>query len=510
MSQHTLYRWFARSAERYPDRSALEVGDDELTYAQLRGRAEALAARIVAVHGARPARVALVASRTVGAYVGHLAIQRLGAGVLPLNPEHPQQRNLDVAQRARVAVALVEPGSAELFDAFPRRRRPTVLTLEGLEEGPGPDGELPADLSADAYLLFTSGSTGRPKGVPIKQRNIGRYIGHNIARYEVGPGSRLSQTFGLTFDASISDMFVSWGAAATCVVLNRADLYRPVDFIAERRLTHWHSVPSVIRVAQQLGNLPTGRISTLRHSLFGAEAVTAKDMSLWRSVAPGTAIHNLYGPTETTITCTDYTLPGDEAAWPRMTNGTLPIGEVYPYLEAVMLGADGRPTDDGELCLRGEQRFDGYLDPAENVGRFVSWEPGGDARIFDGTESLSDGHWYRTGDRVRREDGFWVHAGRLDSQVKVMGHRIELGEVEAVLHRHPGVLDAAVVAALVEGETRLLGAYAGQPVPADQFESWLRERLPVHMIPARLRHVESMPLNDSGKIDRRALRSLLA
>ncbi|MEV1047009.1 amino acid adenylation domain-containing protein [Streptomyces sp. NPDC049916] len=519
LPSRTMYQWFEQSALRLPDQPALEVGDTVLTYAELRRLALVLAARIVRKHGGPPERVALAAARSVGAYAGYLAIQRLGAAVVPLNPDHPAQRNLDIAQRAGVTVALVGDRATGLFGALPERHRPTVLELAdderadpalleaALQETLPP---APEDLDREAYLLFTSGSTGQPKGVPIRHRHFSPYLEHNIPRYAIGPGSRLSQVFGLTFDAHAFDLFATWGGGGTLVVPSAADLYAPVDFITARKLTHWFSVPSVIREAQRLGTLPLGRCTTLRYSMFGAESVTVQHVALWREVAPHSEIHNMYGPTEVAICCADHQVEGDRSAWDGFTGGTVPIGTMYPGMEGVLLDEDGREADEGELCVRGPQRFDGYLDPRENTGRFLGYEHGGPVTVYDGTGPLTARHWYRTGDRVRREKGLMVHCGRLDQQVKIRGHRVETGEVEAVVRRHPAVADVAVIALpTADGETELVAAYAGREVDPARFDAWLRDQIPLHMVPARLTRLEGLPLNDNGKTDRNALARIL-
>ena len=483
----TLYEWFAASAARYGEHVALEVGDERLTYAELAELADRIAAGLA--RGPH-ARVGLLAARSTPTYAGYLAVQRLGGTVVPLNPEFPAARNDTIAASARLDRVLREG------DEVP-------ASAEGLRpRAPGSD-----DL---AYVLFTSGSTGTPKGVPIRHRNASAYLEHVIPRYEVGPGSRVSQTFDTTFDVSVFDMFVAWGSGATLVVPTRNEVLAPVRFVNAKRITHWCSVPSVISFAQRLRALKPGSMPTLRWSLFAGEALTLQQAEAWRAAAPGSRVENFYGPTELTITCTEYTLPADPADWPRPANGTVPIGTAYPHLEHVVLDEHGRPADEGELCLRGPQRFPGYLDPAENAGRFLSFD--GEVAVgYDGTGPLTEEHWYRTGDRVRREDGLLVHLGRLDHQVKVRGYRIELGEVEAALRDQPGVLSAVVVAVPGgDGELDLEAVCTGGDLDEEALLTALRERLPGYMVPRGVTVLDELPLNRNGKTDRNALFALLS
>ncbi|WP_018680209.1 AMP-binding protein [Actinokineospora enzanensis] len=467
--RNTLYEWFSRSCDRLPDAVALEVDDSRVTYRELRELSDALASALVQEHGAAPGRVALPATRELATYVGYLAALRLGAVVTPLNPAHPKVRN----------------------DAIMALARPDV-TLDGtLRVGTAPLPPYTAELDDVAYVLFTSGSTGRPKGVPITHANLAPYIAHNIRRFEVEPGHRMSHTFDLTFDPSVFDLFVTWGAGATLVVPGRVELLEPVRYLAERGITHWFSVPSVVSVSAGLGNLPTDVPTSLRHSVFIGEQLTYAQARAWHEVAPDAEITNVYGPTELTVACSEYTLPYDPADWPATSNDTVPIGPVYDFLDSLVL-------DDGELCVRGAQRFGGYLDPADNAGRFLPDEP-----------ELTAEHYYRTGDRVRQEDGNWVHLGRLDNQVKVRGYRMELGEVEAALRGHDAVRDAIVLAVADRGENELIAFFTGDPVPTTDLVRWLRGRLPIHMVPRRCHHLAEIPLNVNGKADRARLRELV-
>jgi amino acid adenylation domain-containing protein len=522
VEKRTLYQWFEDTALRFPDSPALEVTGEIVTYAALRAMASALAERVVAVRGGAVPRISLFAGRELPDYVAYLAIQRLGACVVPLHPGHPEPLLLDLVTRARVEVVIADPVRAEMFNALPRRRRPAIVPLtverDAPPAAPAALPGVPDDGDSEAYLLFTSGSTGTPKGVPIRHRHIVPYVAHNIGLYGLGADCRMSQSFGMTFDPSVFDLFGAWGAGATLVATAEPDLYRPVDHIVRDRLTHWSSVPSVIRVARQLGNLPLGQATTLRHSVFGAEPLTVGDVELWRRVAPNSEIRNVYGPTELAITCTQHQLSGPAAPWFTGSNGTVPIGTVYPHLEGVVIDEDGLPAQEGELCVRGSQRFDGYLDPRENIGRFVEYSAGSPAVGYDGRGPLTEHHWYRTGDQVRWEEGggppgapasrFLVHCGRLDDQVQVSGHRVETGEVEAAMRRHPAVTEAAVVPVTDKGETWLAAAHSGAEVSEQEIQQWLRSRLPAHMLPRRVQHVDLMPLNDNGKTDRAAVAAM--
>jgi len=499
----TAYAWFARSADAYGDDAiALEVGEERLTYARLRALAERLAARLVeAAGGTPPRRVGLLAGRSVAAYAGYLAALRAGATVIPLNPEHPSARTADIVRAAEAEVVLADASGGDRDPGVP------VLTvgpeeLAALADGPAP--ELPsAQAGSDdiAYIIFTSGSTGAPKGVPILHRNICAYLDQVAPRYGIEPGSRLSQSFELTFDGSVHDLFVAWAGGGTLVVPQRSQLLSPVKTINNLRLTHWFSVPSLISFASRLGTLRPGSMPTLRWSVFGGEPLTLEAAREWRAAAPESRLEVLYGPTELTISCTAYRFPDDPAEWPDTPNGTAPIGTGYPVLDLLLLDEDGRSGDSGELHVRGPLRFPGYLDPANNAGRFLT--PDGQPL---GEEPLTDRHWYRTGDRVALRDGQLVHLGRTDHQVKIRGHRIELGEIEAMLRRQPGVLEAIVVAMpAADGEPELEAAVSGAGCTSDGLYAALGEVLPPYMLPRRITVLDQLPLNANGKIDRRAL-----
>ena len=321
----SLYPWFTDSAERFGEHPALEVGTETLTYRELRELAEAFAVRLVAANdGDLPQRVGLLASRSVTAYAGYLAVLRTGAAVVPLNPEFPAARTATMAAAAGLDLILTDtPAAADVGPGVPQLVAGPAELAELTAPPAVPPSESPAALPPCpaapgdvAYIIFTSGSTGSPKGVPVLHSNVAAYLSHVVPRAEAGPGSRLSQAFELTFDVSVYDMFVAWGSGGTLVVPTRSQLLSPVKLINAQRLTHWFSVPSVVSFAARLGTLAPNSMPTLRWSLFAGEQLPLALASKWRAAAPHSTMENLYGPTEVTVTCAEYRLPRDPSEWP--------------------------------------------------------------------------------------------------------------------------------------------------------------------------------------------------
>jgi amino acid adenylation domain-containing protein len=505
----TMYEWFTESARAYPEQPALSVEDIELSYADLHLASARVASEILKVSRGRPRRAGVIASRTLGTYVAYLAALRLGAAVVPLNSDFPVDRNRVIISAADLDVVLFPDQDSELVPMLTDQTGPRPLVLpddaqllaSGDDDSAAYGEPFQASIDDIAYILFTSGSTGTPKGVPIRHSYVSAYLSHNIPYFSAGPGARTSQTTDLTFDLSVFAMFIAWGSGATVVVPSKVDLLEPARHVTEKGITHWLSVPSVVSLARQLQLLPPDSMPTLRWSLFAGEQLTTEQARAWLEAAPQSTVENVYGPTELTISCVSHRLPSDPQAW-QTVNGTVPIGEPYPLVDCLVVDEDGRESHEGELLLRGAQRFDGYLDPALNVGRFGSWD-GERFHIYDGVGELTPDHWYRSGDRVRVVDGQIFHLGRLDNQLKIRGYRIEPGDIEAALRAHPAVQDAIVVpCAAADGEADLAAAYTGQPTPAEELAEFVGQRLPGYMVPEFFVWMQTFPVNVNGKIDR--------
>ena len=306
----------------------------------------------------------------------------------------------------------------------------TVLGARDLE--PAGQWRRQADPVPDdiAYLLFTSGSTGIPKGVMVADRNVVPFIDYMVERYGISERDRLSQMFDMTFDLSVFDMFVAWQKGACVCCPSQKTMIKPGGFIGEMELTLWFSVPSTAVFMKRLGMLKPGRYPTLRWSLFCGEPLPMESAVAWSQAAPNSILENLYGPTELTIACTLYRWDPDHSAR-ECEMGLVPIGHPYPGMKVLV--ADGELNEvsaggEGELLMNGPQMSLGYWrDPEKTAAAFVV--PPGWREVF-----------YRTGDRVRKpvEDGPLAHLGRTDFQIKVNGHRVELGEIEAVARQESG------------------------------------------------------------------------
>ncbi|MEV6875260.1 non-ribosomal peptide synthase/polyketide synthase [Amycolatopsis sp. NPDC051128] len=481
----TLPRLFEAQAARTPDAVAVVCGDRRLTYRELDAEANRLA-RVLRDRGAAPERfVAVSLPRTERILVALLGVLKSGAAYLPVDPAYPADRVALMIDDAEPVLLLTPDGRSP--GTIPALAFDDPGLLAGRSAAPLDGGPDPAN---PAYVIHTSGSTGRPKGVVIAHRsaaNLMAWAGTDFGAV-FRPGTTVVASTSLNFDVSVFEVFAPLMTGATVeVVRDVLALGERPAHQADRAVGLVSGVPSAFAQLLAQGAVSV-RPSTV---VLAGEALTLDALRDIRKALPDSRIANIYGPTESTVYAT---------AWYHDTDRTPPIGRPIAGIHAHVLDAGMRRVPvgvPGELHLGGAGVARGYLGrPGLTAGRFVA-DPFGDpgARM------------YRTGDVVRwTERGELEYLGRADDQVKIRGFRIEPGEIEVALRRHPGVAEAVVVARKDAGHQRLV-AYVvpGGSVTPAQLREFLGGSLPAHLVPSAFVSLDRLPLNPSGKLDRRAL-----
>ncbi len=525
LSPDVLWTGFARSAAEFPERPALSAAGETVSYAELRERALRIAATIQAdADRSGPPLTAVFGYRTPTAFAGILGALMAGHGYVPLNRTFPATRTRRMLESAGCRSLIVDSASMPDLDALLKSvDKPLLVLLPDLHDvsslakqwtrhsffgraelASASDWRIPeVDPNAIAYLLFTSGSTGIPKGVMVAHRNVRAFVDYMVDRYEVDENDRFSQMFDTTFDLSVFDMFVCWERGASLHCPSQKDIVSPGRFLREAELTIWFSVPSTAVFMKRLGLLKPGRYPSLRLSLFCGEPLPASIATAWLEAAPQSALENLYGPTELTIACTLYRWH-PETSPQESELGIVAIGSPYPQMRALVVDEELRevePGQTGELLMTGPQMTLGYWNDQQKTGAaFVT--PRGHAEIY-----------YRTGDRVRRPvgDAPMTHLGRVDAQVKIRGHRVELGEIEAVVRRLSG-FDGVIAVAWPETQSGYDGVEVfveGDIADIAALRAAVAAELPDYMVPKRIHVREQLPKNVNDKYDRVAMSGML-
>jgi len=498
-------------AHEAPDRPALTVDGETWSYKELLAAALYIGRELPwASSTERQPVTAVMAQRHFSSYAGILAALLRGHTYVPVVLDPLNQRNRDIllrsgATRLICGDAAVKEMSKELLagqNGIPdlkiigcsERKLDYKSATTNLTE------QIPAEVPAEdlAYILFTSGSTGEPKGVPLTYSNLTGYLDAVDSMMDVRPEDRFSQTFALTFDLSVHDLFVSWTHGAHLIVPTRGQVAKPAAYIREHRITCWFSVPSLAYQVRLQGDLTKDAFPSIRSSLFCGEALPTVVANEWASAAPESSIENWYGPTEATIACARYVMP-PAAHLSAEEDDIVPIGVAFPGMSLSVHGEDMSFLPDGspgELLLSGRQVSQGYLGDAEKTAKSFVKLPG------------KEGIFYRSGDRVVcGDDGVIRFLGRIDNQVKIRGYRVELGAIEAVLRAAAGGHNAIAMSFppnAVPGRS-VVAALEASEADIPSILAKVRENLPDYMIPSDIVCLPSFPQNASGKANRSAI-----
>lgn len=504
-----------------PARPALFVEGQIYTYGELGALAGSMASVLLAPGQDRVERVGILASRSPEAMAGILAAAWAGVTFVPLNPKYPEDRLLSILKQSRLDALILDEGGMHALTERVLAQAPKLLLGPRLEERPLGTGSrllgrqafaeaqaipAPVQCSGDdiAYILFTSGTTGVPKGVMVTHGNVSHFLQVSQSRYRIAPDDRLSQQSEITFDHIVFDLFMAWGAGASVHVVPETMVMAPAEFIRRQALTVWFGVPSGIAFLSSMRLLKPGYFPSLRLSLFAGEALPKESADAWQAAAPKSRIDNLYGPTEVTVDC--LWQPYSEPLAITPNRGVVAIGRPYDGMRAAIVDAENNVLcqgQTGELAVSGPQVSAGYWENPELTAKRYP-------RLHH--PEFGDGIWYLTGDlSYQDEAGIFHYLGRVDNQVKVLGQRVELEDVESHLREVCQTDLVAVVAwPMQHGSAQGLIAFVAHAIPdQSQVKELLRHRLLAYMVPRRIIPIERMPLNLNGKVDRKALVAML-
>ena len=523
---YLLHHYLTESAGRRPDRSAVRFGEKEMTYAELEGISNRIA-WVLYRHGVRKGdRVGLYTTKSAEALAGLYGILKAGGAYVPLDPFGPAKRAGFIANDCGLSVLIASAKRPMELRRLLAEKTPITLVLLVDGEPPPDAGEAvvwlgrtslsgepavtapPVEIINEdlAYILYTSGSTGSPKGVMLTHLNARTFVEWACETFAFESGDIFSNHAPWHFDLSVLDLFAAARCGAKVVPVSEPLAPFPAgvsDFIESEKITVWYSVPSALIQLLLRGGIDRHRFATLRSVLFAGEVFPVKYLRELMRRWPQARFHNLYGPTETNV-CTWHTVPALEDGEEK----PIPIGKACANTEVFVVDIEGKPVapgEEGELWVRGATVMKGYWgDPKRTAGALVN----------DPVYPHLGGRVYRTGDLVAQQpDGTFRFLGRRDHQIKSRGFRIDLGEIEAALYSHPGVIEAAALP-LPDEEVgnRIVGVIVsagGEAPTVEQIREHCAGRLPRYMIPEAFRFLSSLPKTSTGKIDKQRLLSEL-
>jgi amino acid adenylation domain-containing protein/thioester reductase-like protein len=486
-----LHELLTASAARTPNAPAVIDGADVVTYAALQARASRMARYLASRGVARGDRVAIMLPRSADLIASIFGVLAAGAAYVPIDPSSPRGRIAFTLSDAEVRAVITCGSLAHLAgdDAIIIERDRAAIDAHSAA---------PVDLAVAlhdvAYVIYTSGSTGVPKGVLVEHRNIVNYTHAAAEAYAIGPADRVLQFFTIAFDAAAEEIFPTLARGAALVLRPEDALDTMERFVEVLRSLEvsvvslptavWHAL--VVALGDARNALPAG----LRTMIIGGERALPQRVREWQDRVRGVKLWNTYGPTEATVVAT----------MSELRSGDAPIGKPVANVRAVVMDARKRLCAlgaPGELWIGGAGVARGYLNRPELT----------DERFVDDSVWFANGKLYRTGDLARwRTDGELEFLGRIDHQVKIRGFRVELGEIEAVIHTCNGV-DACVVTTFADAnDTLALAAYVVMSAfDSEGLRAQLRTRLPEYMVPVAIAPLDALPVNERGKVDRKAL-----
>ncbi|WP_425639041.1 amino acid adenylation domain-containing protein [Algoriphagus yeomjeoni] len=473
------------------DQTAVVCGAEQLTYGELDDRSSAIAFELEKHAIIQDQPIGIYMERSVDFVVSILAILKFGRPYLPLDPEYPDQRILQYLQESGAKYVLTHRGL--IHSKVSLKKEFESIEIDSLDYNYTNDFQLDkeSNSSQNAYLIFTSGSTNKPKGVLVSHDNLFSSVAARKAYYKESPSSFLLVS-SFSFDSSVAGIFWSLCTGGKLVItqdnetLNTAALS---SIISREEVSHTLMLPSLYQALLQGKDIDRKELQVI---ILAGEEFPNELIALHFAKHPKIRLFNEYGPTEGTVWCTvQEVMEGD--SFHRVPIG-LASNNTLAYIldENQELVPTGIP---GELCIAGAGLVKGYLAEADSVGKFT-------------VNSFSDewGKIYRTGDLVRIQENGWIeYLGRLDNQIKIRGHRVELTEIQELASRFPGIVSAISFVTDGSNQQIVLAYKSSENIIEEEFETFLRQNLPRFMVPDILLPMKDFPLLPNGKIDLKAL-----
>ena len=526
MVAYLAQQYLDDSEKLFSGRIAVTCDGFRISYGELVRSSNRLANCLIRNGIHRQDRVALCLGRSINSIIAVAGILKADAVYVPVDSKWPVARLAKIIDDCRPSALICDGGTGEQAlqavskkEGFPKillmddRMKAPSFSKDSLicrEEIEDQDSDCPryGNIDADmAYILYTSGSAGSPKGVMISHLNITNYIEWAVDRFQITKEDRVLSTAPFHFDMSTFDIYCSFKSGAALCVASESERLFPgklLDLIEREEITVWKGVSSLLMYMAQGASLGRRKLPTLKRILFGGESLPTKHLIEWMNAYPEKLFYNVYGPTEATGISTCY--PVEEI--PKDPLVRIPIGRACRNTEVFLLKEDGSLAgvgEAGELYVRGSGLSRGYWNDREKTEK---------AFITNPLTKTPGDRVYRTGDRaLQRKDGNYEFLGRKDDQVKYLGYRIELLEIENAILSVEEVKDAAVT--LIPGEKIPVPEIVALTVLKNQGNpgeilAELRNKLPRYMLPQKILRVTRIPRTDRGKIDRQALPTILS
>lgn len=464
--------WF----EKAPNVIALNINGIDYTYQDVFNRSLFIYSKIKHLENDL---IGIQCVNHVNTYAAILAVSYIGSAYVPLNAKYPSEKIKEIVEDSKLKRVVCFNSDFDFLSET------NLLKIDDDIE----TGQVELELKNNsqlAYVIYTSGSTGKPKGVPVSRSNINYLFNYYLSEYDFNSNDKFLQSYELSFDVSVFSVFCAWNVGASVYVVPESNAKHIEIFktIQQYKITVASFVPGVLSLIEKF--LPEFNFPQLRYSFFSGDALKHSLAIKWKACLSNGVIHNFYGPTETTIVCTRYIWQELEAEQ-ESRNNIVPIGKPFPQMNFLLLSEEGEVVSDlnaeAELCFEGEQVIDSYLNNLYE-DRFIQ---------------INNKRFYKTGDRVSlNERGNLIFHGRLDSQVKINGYRVELPEIENAINTSCGYTNKVIVGSK-NGVNQLIAFIESEnEISAHEL---LEKRIPSYMIPSKFIFVKHLPLTINGKLD---------